>query len=519
MALTTIPGFTGYAYAQISSNDKRAIGKFTDQNHLSSFHNMFPEDYDKKIISLYTQSSLYSNDFLNMIMGSRPFYLTGRSDTWQWEIEKPYEFPQIVEVPVETLAQDKVGIDGKAFDLIIDTAENKKNAIVMLGHKMYGQNLYALTDPRPAGARVYVQTFSLVSSSPETSYVNKSFLQPGVPLELSHHNIGEFDQDLGGLRKLADKLKMYESLGSGDGLEHGITAWADDRVLRDANGQPLDMLIYWDKKRNAVPTNMSQVKWEPVVEKLLRQQMLEQKVSKTIWAKPGVVRSGGDFQEVKKESAGVYWRMKNSGHYVPYNRGEFSTHLLRSVFGDLFYRRVSVADRRVKLYTNEAGFDVFQQAIKEDAMGSGLTFNVGDNSKFVSGSGQNLQLNFAFSSMVTRETGQIDLVHLQELDLPQNNLEFGTNKKSTPIFMVFDVSPEKSGAPSSNIREVRYANQPNLMWSYIDGRRSHLGPFASQGHNAASKFNGYQITMDARYDVFIEDMSRMVLIEEIPQFI
>ncbi len=180
---------------------------------------------------------------------------------------------------------------------------------------------------------------------------------------------------------------------------------------------------------------------------------------------------------------------------------------------------MSVANRRVKLYTNEAGFDVFQQAIKEDAMGSGLTFNVGDNSKFVSGSGQNLQLNFAFSSMVTRETGQIDLVHLQELDLPQNNLEFGTNKKSTPIFMVFDVSPEKSGAPSSNIREVRYANQPNLMWSYIDGRRSHLGPFASQGHNAASKFNGYQITMDARYDVFIEDMSRMVLIEEIPQFI
>lgn len=518
MALNQIPGFgSGYTYASVSSNDKRAIGKFTDSNHLSSFHSMYPQDYDKKIISLYTQSSLYANDFLNMVNASEPYYLDGRTDTWQWEVEKPYEFPQIVEVPDAVLSATRPGIDGQEFDLIIDTAEFKKNAIVMLGHKMYGQNLYAVTDPRPAGARTFIQTFTLVSTSPQTQYVNKQFLQPGINLELSHHNIGEFDQDLGGLRKLADKLIMYETIGSGDGLEHGITAWADDRVLKDQNGNPLDILMYWDKKRNAVPRTMNEIKWEPFVESLLRKQMVEQRVSKMIWAKPGVVRTNGSRQEVKKESAGVYWRMKNSGHYVPYNRGEFSGNLLRTVFGDLFYRRVSVQNRHVKLYTNEAGFNTFQQAIKEDAMGSGLVFNVGDNDKFISGSGQNLVLNFSFSSMVTRETGRIDLVHLTELDLPQSNLEFGQNKMSTPIFMVFDVSSQ-GGIPSSNIREVRYKNRPNLEWSYIDGRRSHLGAFASQGHSAASKFPGYQITMDARYDVFIEDMSKMVLIEEIPQF-
>jgi hypothetical protein len=45
-----------------------------------------------------------------------------------------------------------------------------------------------------------------------------------------------------------------------------------------------------------------------------------------------------------------------------------SANLVRSVFGDLFYRRVDVKDRRVKMYTNEAGFDVFQQALKNDAL-------------------------------------------------------------------------------------------------------------------------------------------------------
>ena len=67
----TIPGLTGFTYARVASMDKRAVGKLTDANHLESFHSTEPADYDKKIISLYTQSSLYSNDFLDMILLSK----------------------------------------------------------------------------------------------------------------------------------------------------------------------------------------------------------------------------------------------------------------------------------------------------------------------------------------------------------------------------------------------------------------------------------------------------------------
>jgi len=67
----------------------------------------------------------------------------------------------------------------------------------------------------------------------------------------------------------------------------------------------------------------------------------------------------------------------------------------------------------------------------------------------------NLTYGFAFNSLYSRETGRIELVHLKELDLPQSNLEFGQNKKSTPVFMVFDVSPQSDGSLLNNIREVR----------------------------------------------------------------
>ena len=138
--------------------------------------------------------------------------------------------------------------------------------------------------------------------------------------------------------------------------------------------------------------------------------------------------------------------------------------------------------------------------------------------RYMQGEGQHITYNFAFDSMITRETGKVELLHLKELDLPQTNLEFGQNKKSTPVFMVFDVSPNSDGSMVNNIREVRMEGAPSMTWGYIDGRAHHLGFAKSQGMSSANKFPGYTLWMEDRCDVFIEDLSRTVLIEEIPQY-
>lgn len=516
MALQTIPGLTGLTYARVSSMDSRAVGKLTDSNHLESFHNDAPQDYDKKIISIYTQTSLVANDFLAMINKSTPYLLDGISDTWKWQIEKPYQFPKIIAIPATTTSQSNIGIDGKVFEIVTDTLV-AKGSVISVGHRVFGPQIILISEGQQYG-RGWLFTCQLRTANPLTDFVDPKFLQAGMDFKVIDHPLGEFDQDMAGLPKLADKITMFESLGSGYGFEHKITSWADDKMLKDSKGQPLDIMVYMDARRNGQAITKQSVKWEPFVEFWMRKSMMEMKVDRMIWNKPGITRTNGAKQELKKTSAGVYYRMRNSGNYVPYNRGELSGNLFRNVFGDLFYRRVDVSQRHVKMYTNESGMDAWQQMIKEDAFESGLTFNVGDNDKFVQGQGQNLVYNFAFSSMVTRETGKMEVIHLKELDLPQTNLEFGQNKKSTPIFMVFDVSPAGDGSLQNNIREVRRAGTPNMQWGYIDGRRSHLGAMASQGHSASSKFPGYEIFMEDRSDVFIEDMSRTVLIEEIPTF-
>jgi hypothetical protein len=514
MALQTIPGFTGFAYARVASMDKRAVGKLTDTNHLSSLHSSEPADYDKKIVSIYTQSSLYSNDFLDMLDKSTPFFIKGNTDAWQWDLEIPYKFPKIVEVPTATQNISQVGIDGEEFALVLDSAEFSQNQIIT-PHKIYGPDWVVIKDPTPYnGGFLYI--FNLVSPNPKSDFVNKMWLQVGIEVQLVNGSIGEFDEQLFGLPRMAEKMTMYESLGSAVGYQHSITGWADDVKLRNNQGQPLDLMVYINARRNEQPVTRNDIRWEPFIEFWMRKSLLDLKVQKMIWGKPGTVKTRGSKQEVKKVSAGVYYRMRNNGNLIQYNRGEFSTAIFRAVFGDLFYRRVDIKDRRVKVYTNESGFDVFNQALKDDALNSGLTI-MADN-RFIQGSEQNLVLNYAFNTMVTRETGRIDLVHLKELDLPQTNLEFGQNKKSTPLFLVFDVSPEGDGTLKNNIREVRMEGRPSMTWGYVDGRRSHLGAMASQGHQAANMQDSYTIFMEDRYDVFIEDLSRCVVVEELPQF-
>ena len=297
MAIQTIPGLTGFTYARVASMDKRAVGKLTDTNHLESFHSTEPADYDKKIISLYTQSSLYSNDFLDMINKSVPFYIDNNSDAWKWKVQVPYKFPKIIEVPQKTLDLVKPGIDGQEFWLVLDTNEFSKNSIVSVGTRQYGPRFYVIQDPVPYN-RGFLYTFTLVSENPTVDYVSSTFLQYGIELELIDAAIGEFDQDLIGLPRLGEEISMFESLSSAYGFEHKITEWADDKMMRDASGKPLDILVYAPQRRNQLPLTRNDVKWEPFIEFLMRKEMLELKTNRMFWAQPGFVRTYGSKQEL-----------------------------------------------------------------------------------------------------------------------------------------------------------------------------------------------------------------------------
>src|SRR5699024_9890647 len=222
--------------------------------------------------------------------------------------------------------------------------------------------------PIPSGA-AYRQKFTLLSSNPQTDYVDKKWLQTGMDIKSGTSIIGEFTQKLPGLGKMADKLEMFESLSSATGRSHTITKRADQTSVdgkiidfaSDSQGNPKDIIAFYPERKGSNNKISPQgIHWEPYVDFMLSRKMLADKTFKYHYGKAGISRDGGSKYEYKRMSDGVIQRMRKHGNWVPYNRGEFSGALLRSVFGDLFYGRVSMQDRHVKLYTNEAGFNTFQ---------------------------------------------------------------------------------------------------------------------------------------------------------------
>jgi len=516
MALSNIPGFIGYEATRVSSFDNRAVGKFTDTNHLYSLHQMEPSEYDKKIITLYTQTSMYSNDFLQMINQSSTFWT--ETDYWQWKIGVPYRFPSIIEIPASTAALATPGIDGQPFEIVLDRKAFFIHDTITADRK-FAPEFYVLDDPQPYNAG-WKYKLTLKTQSPLTDYVDSSWLQVGLNMQRIDNMIGEFDQELSGLPELAQTISLYETMSAGYGIQHKITKWAQQMSTKDSNGNKLNLMAYSHYRVNEIGRKeLLGMTWETYVEAEMRKWMMDTKVSRFIWSKPGTAKSYNDFQEIKKGVEGLYWKMRNYGNHLVYNRGDFSINLMRNVYGDLFYRRVDIADRRVRIYTNEAGMEVFSEALKKDMLGSGLNIVAGVNDKFIQGEGQNMTVNYRFNRLITLDTGPIELIHLKELDLPQTNQEYGQNKKSTPIFMVFDISPDGDGTPKNNVREVRFKEAPSMTWGYINGRTKWgASAMSSQGMISSSMDPACSIWMEDRSDIFVEDLSRMVLIEEAPQY-
>ena len=249
--------------------------------------------------------------------------------------------------------------------------------------------------------------------------------------------------------------------------------------------------------------------------------MLEQKAELLVWGRAGYTKDDSGQNSVYVGRG--MWQQMHEGNVVYYNDGEFSIGLLRRVFGDLFYRRTAMGQRNVKIYTNEAGLNLVSDTIATqipNLFGQATTTINADT--FIHGhkSGEpnmNMGMGFGFSYFITSETGKVEFVHLDTLDLPTSRQEFGQNEKSTPIFMVFDMT-DMQGMGIPNMRTVRQEGWKNMTWGYVDGRVSHKGIAASQGMQSASTDPWYTMWFEDRCGLFIEDPTRCVIIKQRPIF-
>lgn len=515
----SIPGNYGYIVKKYSSKDNRVLGKFTDQNHLSSIQNIKPDQYDKDYIELFTQTRIYSNDFTERINRSETYWVNG--DSWTWKLKMPYQPNEIVRVPTSTSSNPSPGKDESIIELVFARPFYKNDVIV--SDKRFGDTFVVVADPIPEGAHFLIALKLTGEHVTNTTVAKERFLRAGVAYEKIDNVVGEFTQDLTGLDGFGDELVLMESMASGYGAQHTITKHADQlsasikgkdhnkiiRYEKDSAGNPLDLVAY--AKVDKQSGKIVNYRWESFIDSELRKEVLRMRTKRMIWGQGGHTQEIGQ-QDVKKIALGIYKRIRDYGHYIPFTKGTFSVNLIRQALGDLFRGRIAMEDRRAILYTNEAGLGLFRNTAKEDLLASGIqiTMDIKDY-------GANPKVAYAnYDLIFTHETGEVKVVHLKELDEPQSKLDYNLNRLTPPIFFIFDITRPEDGL--ENIREVRMTGAPSMTWGYINGRQHYLGHAASQGMESASMMPGYTIWYEDRTDIHIEDLSKCVILEELPQY-
>jgi hypothetical protein len=519
-----------YVVGETSSFYRNAIGKFTDSNHLYSLYNESPQTYDRDIIDLFNQTKLYSNDFLNLLTSSDPFFLTSHSDSFTYKIRKGVEYPKVIENLASAI--NKPGVDGMEFSLVFDRKIFVHGDRISAHRIEQNALLYVTKDPEPYG-KGYKYTFTVTGGDAD-AFVPQTFLAVGTEYFKIDNIIGEFDTKLSGLGLTDGEMEVMHTLGESFGVEHTVTEWAEMRQLVDGNGKKFSVPLNKDREGNPKDITfigkttagregkpqLLDLRWAKTIDLMLKKEMLDMKVNKLIWGRSGVV-PGQSGQSTTLVGSGLYEQMEQ-GNVVKYNRGEFGVNLLRTVFGDLFYRRRTFSERKVTIYTNEAGMDLinstlqkelFNQGFQIDPASAGMLHGINQNKPSM-----NLGLGYAFDHFLTTETGMVNFKHMPALDDPMGNLEYGPGKKSAPMFMVFDVSEGADGAGApQRIREIRHKGAPSMTWGYEQGTVSPFGFGSMQGMHSSHRNPWYTMWMKDRVGVFLEDPSRTVIIKEQPQ--
>ncbi len=493
---------------------KEAMGKFTDKNYLENFIGAEPAKYDKRMLNLFTQTELYSDDFLQMISSSDTYWVDNPDGRFTYDIDLPMEYPTIVENLSSSDSQP--GIDGTTIELVFDKKAFVVNDRITSDEMNQDVILQVIEDPEKYKG-YWKFKFRAISKNPKTDFVHQTFIQVGRKYRKLDNVIGEFTKDLSGLGMLNNKLKVVNSIGEMYGVEASVTKWAmltkdgkKQEIQKDPYGRYKD-IQYFSIADKTNPKNAVMF-WENSFDTLLRIEMLKMKSNKLIWGRKGLNR---DENGNPIYSSPGLWEQLHYGNVHYYTRGQFGPNLFRRILGDLFYGRVDIANRKALVYTNEAGFDLVSKSLKTDAMNQGFTFNA---ENYVTGSDKmNLGIQFDFSYFITRETGKVEFKHLKQLDVPQMNNYYTTvGRKAAPVFMIFDVSNQ--GGKVSNIREVKLRSHPSASFGFIPGRVHPEGFGKMQGMMSANKDPWYQLWMEDFAGVFLEDPTRTVLLKELPRF-
>ena len=449
--------------------------------------------------------------------------------TWKHPIVS--DLPYIVE-DVEPLTTN-LGEGGATFKIKLNKRAFGHGDFITYD-KYNGLEMYVTAEDILPSTDGFIYTVQL----PKGQFLDKQFLKPGTKIERVGSARGEYGErfsDIGDVE--TGYREFYNYVGTAEAHAHYSISSRADLILKKGmttDGNLIINEIWRNFDNNLDPSitsleDLVQKKGKSYVKKALNNGTLTRsfvtklesasivKISKDIerylmWGKGGIVEQDGP--DNIRMTAGLWQQLNNSFKKI-FSKHSFSLDMFQTELNNFYQGKVEFdgpdPKRTIIVQTGMAGMRLVNEAIKKEALGTGLSVNL-DKSGLNGISGTNamdLHYGFSFTSYTIPFLANVKFVLNPSFDnVHTNDIEnpiIDGYPLSSYTFMVFDITDGKN----DNIYLLKRKTDMGLRLWYQNGTMDYLG--RSSGFQSSGNFNGYRVFMSQMYPaIWVKDPTKVL---------
>lgn len=449
--------------------------------------------------------------------------------TWKHPIVS--DLPYIVE-DVEPLTTN-LGEGGATFKIKLNKRAFGHGDFITYD-KYNGLEMYITAEDILPSTDGFIYTVQL----PKGQFLDKQFLKPGTKIERVGSARGEYGErfsDIGDVE--TGYREFYNYVGTAEAHAHYSISSRADLILKKGmttDGNLIINEIWRNFDNNLDPSitsleDLVQKKGKSYVKKALNNGTLTRsfvtklesasivKISKDIerylmWGKGGIVEQDGP--DNIRMTAGLWQQLNNSFKKI-FSKHSFSLDMFQTELNNFYQGKVEFdgpdPKRTIIVQTGMAGMRLVNEAIKKEALGTGLSVNL-DKSGLNGISGTNamdLHYGFSFTSYTIPFLANVKFVLNPSFDnVHTNDIEnpiIDGYPLSSYTFMVFDITDGKN----DNIYLLKRKTDMGLRLWYQNGTMDYLG--RSSGFQSSGNFNGYRVFMSQMYPaIWVKDPTKVL---------
>jgi len=455
---------------------------------------------------------------------------------YKWQTPISQELPYIIE-DIEPTNVTK-GIDGTTFKIKINRREFGHGDIITYD-KYNGCEMYITVDDILPIGDGFIYTVQLVNND-NYKFLDNKYLSNGTKIFRKGSARGEYGERFSDVMTRSGFREFYNFVGGAEAHVHYSVSSRADLMIKgglnaDGTVPVTEIWRNFDKQMDPSITkieDMVSVMGKDYVKKAVANGTLTRTFMTTMesahltkvatdietylmWGHGGRIKQDGP--DDMRLSVGLWKQLDNSFKRV-YNKSNFTLELFRGELYNFYAGRIEFQGpdpkRQLIVQTGMGGMRMVNQAIKQEAVNSGLVLQAAENAGIGAITGKNamdLNFGFSFTSYVIPFLANVKFVLNPAFDnLHTNDIEnpiIDGNPLSSYSFVIFDITD----TGNDNIFMLKLSWDNQLKWWYQNGTMDYMG--RSQGFQSSGNFNGYRVMMTQTMPaIWVKDPTKVLKI-------